>query len=349
MTNARLLRIASPLSLLLLLPLAGCWGRGGLPPGESYRAGMQVLEIGEKKQVEIREGTDVARGTWAVDGDTVRVTTDRGKVVLLRKVEDGLEGDGGVVLLSREARRRRSEAIRKAMSANLVDVPAGRFSRGVADGDLDERPVHAVSVGPFRIGKFEVTQEEWESVMAANPSRTRGNPKLPVDSVSWFDVAAFVDELNVIEGAKVWRLPTEAEWEFAARGGSGGPFAFDGGEEKLVEQAWYVVNSGGAPHPVGGLSPNKYGLHDVHGNVWEWCSDWHGGYPPVDVKDPTGPADGFLRIRRGGGWGNDASQLRLSNRDGGDPKKGNDDLGFRLVRVEPPAASASAASAPAAR
>ncbi|MBX7222623.1 MAG: formylglycine-generating enzyme family protein [Blastocatellia bacterium] len=212
----------------------------------------------------------------------------------------------------------------------FVLIPAGSFQMGAASSDYnDERPVHHVTISqPFYLGKYQVTQREWREVMGNNPSYFKGDD-LPVEQVSWEDVQEFIKKLNG-GGDGEYRLPSEAEWEYACRAGTMGDYA-----GQLGEMGWYAENSGNQMHPVGQKKPNGWGLYDMHGNVWEWCQDWwDAGYyaksPPID---PTGPPGGSSRVIRGGGWYYRAVDCRSASRDWGTPAGRNHNLGFRLVRT----------------
>jgi len=182
----------------------------------------------------------------------------------------------------------------------MVLIPAGSFTMG----DDNEKPAHKVTITkPFYLGKYEVTQEQWEAVMGNNPSKFKG-PKNPVEQVSWDDCQQFLVKLNTKasgQGGK-FVLPTEAQWEYACRAGSTSKFCFGDEEKQLGEYAWYNENSGGKTHPVGEKKPNNFGLYDMHGNVWEWCQDWYVKYDADAVDDPSGPAMGANRVHRGGCW-----------------------------------------------
>ena len=196
---------------------------------------------------------------------------------------------------------------------------------------FNEQPVHTVTISKtFSMSATEVTQGQWKAVMGSNPSRFTGDDNLPVEQVSWDDVQAFIRRLNELEGCdNCYRLPTESEWEYAARASTTGDYAGD-----LDAMAWYSANSGGKTHPVGQKRPNAWGLYDMHGNVWEWVSDWYGVYPSGTVTDPTGPETVSIRILRGGSWINTAEGARSALRHFGAPGHRADDLGFRLVRTE---------------
>lgn len=164
-----------------------------------------------------------------------------------------------------------SPFIRDSIGMELVLIPAGEFRMGAEDGEGDKKPVHPVRISqPFYLGKYPVTQAQWGAVMGKNPSRFTGDPSRPVENVSWHDVQEFLRRLSEKEGGKSYRLPTEAEWEYAARAGAATSYCFGDESSQLGEYAWYRENSGDRTHPVGQLKPNAWGLYDVHGNVWEW-------------------------------------------------------------------------------
>lgn len=210
------------------------------------------------------------------------------------------------------------------VTLEMVWCPPGTFTMGSNDGDSDERPVHQVTLTKgFWIGKTEVTQAQWKSVMGNNPSDHEGDD-LPVECVSWDDCMEFCKKTGL-------ELPTEAQWEYACRAGSTGPYA---GTGNLDDMGWYGGNSGRQTHPVGTKQPNAWGLYDMHGNVWEWCADWYGDYPSGAVTDPKGASSGSYRVWRGGSWGNDAASCRSAGRnDGYYPSSRYDNLGFRLSRT----------------
>ena len=186
------------------------------------------------------------------------------------------------------------DALTGPAGMEFVWIPPGEFRMGSTSSEANnnERPVTEVRISAgFWLGKYEVTQSEWESVMDSNPSRFSGCPRCPVERVSWEDVQGFIRRLNSQEGREVYRLPTEAEWEYAARAGTAGDRYGN-----LDAIAWYGENSGNRTQPVGGKTPNAWGLHDMLGNVWEWVEDWYGDYPGGSVTDPRGPGSGSLRV-----------------------------------------------------
>jgi len=235
----------------------------------------------------------------------------------------------------------------------FIQIPAGSFTMGTGDKDKEslveqklwtklqecERPARTVTITrPFLLGKYEVTQKQWKDVMGGkNPSAFKGDT-LPVDSVAWEDAQAFLRELNK-KGGK-FRLPTEAEWEYAARAGSGGIYGL--GRDKtpitaanLGEFAWFRENAENKTHPAGTRKPNAWGLHDMHGNVWEWCQDWHEPdfYLKAPAADPVNKTTNATeRVFRGGSWFLDAYNQRVAFRAGNLPSFKSQYVGFRLVR-----------------
>jgi formylglycine-generating enzyme required for sulfatase activity len=198
------------------------------------------------------------------------------------------------------------------VTMELVLIPAGSFTIGSNDGASDEKPPHPVTLSrPFYMGKYEVTQAQWQAVMGGNPSHFQGDDKLPVESVSWDDCQEFCKKLSAKSGKAV-RLPTEAEWEYACRAGSMGRFCFGDNDGGLGAYAWYTSNSDRKTHPVGQKKSNAWGLYDTHGNVWEWCADWYDKYPG------SGATSDFFRqkcrVLRGGGWGNGPFNCRSAYR-----------------------------------
>jgi formylglycine-generating enzyme required for sulfatase activity len=236
--------------------------------------------------------------------------------------------------------RERAEADRiarekaEAMKIEMVYVPGGTFTRGCtseqgSDCWGSEKPAHQVTLSSFYVGKYEVTQAQWKAVMGSNPSNFRGD-NLPVEKVSWDDVQEFIRKLNAQTG-KRYRLPTEAEWEYAARGGNKSRNYKYSGSNTLGNVAWYDDNSGSATHPVGQKSPNELGIYDMSGNVREWCSDWYGAYPASAQSNPTGASSGSDRVYRGGSWYYNAGSCRVAFRNNDSPGSSYYYHGFRLA------------------
>jgi formylglycine-generating enzyme required for sulfatase activity len=245
----------------------------------------------------------------------------------------------------------------EGVKLEMVLVPAGKFKMGFTKKELEDLKVefqeelkkefgkedfdfvdliiskqgkqHEVTLTkPFYMGKHEVTQEQWEAVMGKNPSTTKG-AKLPVTNVSWEDCQEFIKKLNKkTDGG--YRLPTEAEWEFACRAGTSTAYSF--GDKITPKDANYRDSKIGKPVAVGSYKPNAFGLFDMHGNVWEWCEDWHGEYP-FAVTDPKGPATGNRRVLRGGSFPDLVSGARSSGRSHLSPTDRGTDGGFRLART----------------
>ena len=216
---------------------------------------------------------------------------------------------------------------------NMVRVEGGTFTMGAtseqgSDAYSEEKPAHQVTLSSFSIGKYEVTQEEWQAVMGTNPSKFKGNRR-PVELVNWEDCQAFISKLNALTG-KRFRLPTEAEWEYAARGGNQSRGYKYAGSNDVGSVAWYDDNSGNKTHPVGQKLPNELGLYDMSGNVYEWCQDRYGGYSSSSQTNPTGASSGSSRVFRGGSWYFNARDCRSSYR-GCTPSLGFSHLGLRLA------------------
>ncbi|PIE78353.1 MAG: hypothetical protein CSA15_08255 [Candidatus Delongbacteria bacterium] len=243
-----------------------------------------------------------------------------------------------------------------AVPDGFVFVEGGTFPMGdhFNEGESEELPVHDVTLNPFFIGKYEVTQALYEEVMGNNPSNFSGENR-PVEKVIWYDAVEFCNKLSEIEGLDKcysgtgedivcdfskngYRLPTEAEWEYAARGGihHTDNFRYSGchEESELEDYAWYKTNSNNQTHEVGTKQPNQLGIYDMSGNVWEWCNDWYSSsyYSSSPSNNPTGPNSSSYRVYRGGSWYNYAEYCRVASRYHADPTYGGSYRGFRLVR-----------------
>ncbi len=226
----------------------------------------------------------------------------------------------------------------KSISMEFVQIPAGEFDMGSPSNEGgrydDEGPVHRVKISKaFYMGKYEVTQMLWREVMGTDPSNFKGDNQ-PVESVSWNDVQEFIKKLNEKDGTSKYRLPSEAEWEYAARAGTTTRYSFGDDESKLGDYAWYYGNSGSKTHEVGQKKPNPWGLYDVHGNVYEWVQDsWHNNYNGAPTDGSAWDGDDSSRVGRGGSWNYFGWLCRSALRRFGDPGFRSDNLGFRLVRV----------------
>jgi formylglycine-generating enzyme required for sulfatase activity len=236
--------------------------------------------------------------------------------------------------------------ITNSIGMKLVLIPRGTFTMGAPvgqEGAESDEGQHQVTISKeFYIGAFEVTQGQYEQVMGRNYSHFHqrlvgesDSAMHPVEQVSWEDAVEFCDRLTELPGEKragrFYRLPTEAEWEYACRAGSKSAFHFGDASKTLGDYAWFIENSNSQTHPVGLKKPNAWGLYDMHGNVWEWCSDWYGEYSEVAVTNPVGPRVGSDRVLRGGAWSMVAQGCRSSHRNGTLPSGCNGRIGFRVA------------------
>ena len=220
------------------------------------------------------------------------------------------------------------------VSFKMIAVKGGTFQMGAtseqgSDANSDEKPVHNVTLSDYYIGETEVTQELWKAVMGNNPSYHRGYPQRPVEKVSWNDCQEFIKKLNQLTG-KNFRLPTEAEWEYAARGGNKSLDYKYSGSDIVGVIAWYNSNSGSQTHDVKTKQANELGIYDMSGNVWEWCNDWYGSYSSSSQTNPKGSAAGSYRVLRGGSWYYNAKYCRVSGRYDLNPGDASGNLGLRL-------------------
>src|SRR5262249_13518684 len=256
------------------------------------------------------------------------------------------EGDGAQSL----------PALQAKSGGELLLIPAGTFTMGDGADRPDETP-HAVSVSSFYLDRYPVTQELYEKIMGVNPAK-RKDPKSPVERTQWTDAVRFCNKCSELEGltpcydlntwecnfaADGYRLPTEAEWEYACRAGSTGKYCFGDAEKELPQYAWLKPHSQGKTHPVGQKQPNRWGLHDTHGNVWQWCNDWYSEtyYAESPAENPRGPATGKMRVLRGGAWDSTAEKCRSAYRHKefpiySDACFGADSYGFRRGRGAAP-------------
>jgi formylglycine-generating enzyme required for sulfatase activity len=239
--------------------------------------------------------------------------------------------------------------ITNSIGMKLVLIPKGTFMMGSPESDLNRQKnetQHEVTISKgYYLGVYEVTQAQYEKVIGRNPSLYQGaivgneNADLPVENVSWHDAVEFCKKLSDLpeekKAGRVYRLPTEAEWEYACRAGSKTAYSFDDEEGLLPEYGWFKRNSSNRTHTVGLLESNAWGLYDMHGNVWEWCSDRYGEYPKGAVSDPTGPKEGSIRVFRGGCWRGEAAGCRSAVRDWDGPSARDNGLGFRVALSSP--------------
>ena len=231
-----------------------------------------------------------------------------------------------------------SDTMINSIGMELVLLPAGTFTMGgdwdAEQADENELPKHDVTFdAPFYMGRFAVTQAQWRVVMGNNPSEFEGE-RHPVETVSHEDAQQFLGRLNALEKTRTYRLPTEAEWEYAARAGSPSTYCFGPETARLAEYAWFQNNSGAATHPVGALKPNDWGLCDMHGNVHEWCADWYARdyYAHSPARHPAGPRKGVARVLRGGDWGSEAWYCRCAIRSLSSPQRRSPRVGLRIVK-----------------
>ena len=287
--------------------------------GEHYRGALRLLDSAEAAKAAALEAAEEAQ----------------------RRLEESRRKAEAARAAAEEARKKAAAVI---AAMEFVWIPPGEFRMGSTSSraDDDERPRTRVRISEgFYLGKYEVTQELYQAVMGTNPSHFSGCDRCPVEEVSWDDAQEFVERLNARSAGTSYRLPTEAEWEYAARAGTRG----DDYPEDLDAIAWHEGNSGDRTRPVGQKAPNAWGLHDMLGNVYEWVQDWYGTYPGGRVADPRGPSAGRhdLRVYRGCSWfisggPNDTTDCRPSSRLSwgvlSSPDRGSWDIGFRLLRAK---------------
>ncbi|MCR5453614.1 MAG: SUMF1/EgtB/PvdO family nonheme iron enzyme [Bacteroidales bacterium] len=218
---------------------------------------------------------------------------------------------------------------------NMVFVEGGTFSMGATpeqrgDANDNEKLVSSVTLSDYYIGETQVTQGLWKAVMGSNPSFFKHGDNCPVENVSWNEVQDFIEKLNANTGNN-FCLPTEAQWEYAARGGVYRRGLVYSGANNIDEVGWHIGNSNGKTHSVKQKKPNELGIYDMSGNVWEWCQDWYGAYPDEAVSNPRGEASGAFRVLRGGSWYSRAINCRISDRNGYIPERSDYNAGFRLA------------------
>jgi len=220
--------------------------------------------------------------------------------------------------------------VKNSFEPEMVFVKGGTFQMGSNFGDTEEGPVHNVTLKSYYIGKYEISQGQWRTIMGNNPSCFGGCDNCPVDSVSWNEVQDFIKKLNNQTGEN-YRLPSEAEWEYAARGGKKSMSYVYSGSNDVNAVAWFEDNSGNKTHEVGLKQPNTIGIHDMSGNLWEWCFDWFENYKDFNESNPTGPSTGQYRVFRGGGFDDSKFGCRTTPRIGGLPDRRQKYIGFRLA------------------
>jgi formylglycine-generating enzyme required for sulfatase activity len=250
-----------------------------------------------------------------------------------------------LLVLLDQARAQAPKEITNSIGMKLVLIPKGTFMMGSPEtekGRQENETQHEVTISKdYYLGVYEVTQAQYQQVMTTNPSYFQGekikgdSSPHPVEQVSWNDAVEFGKRLSELpeekKAGRVYRLPTEAEWEYACRAGSKTAYSFGESSQSLGDYAWFNGNYNFPTHPVGQKKPNAWGLYDVHGNVFEWCSDRLGEYPKGAVSDPAGPEEGSPRVIRGGSWQYEAANCRSADRDRDDPSIRVSDLGFRVA------------------
>ena len=268
-----------------------------------------------------------------VRGD-LQSQTSGNKTMIWECAEDGVIVADAVLKLS-FTRGKEIELDTRDEEIEMVFVEGGTFMMGCTkeqEGDChnDEKPVHQITLSSFRIGKYAITQGQWEAVMGNNPAYFAKGDNYPVENVSWEDAQEFIRKLNIKTGRN-YRLPTEAEWEYAARGGKKSAGYRYSGSNTINNVSWNASNSGDSTHPVGLKSPNELGIYDMSGNVWEWCGDWSAPYSASAQTNPTGVSSGSYRVLRGGSWRAPGEDCRVTFRYDVNPSDHYYSLGLRLV------------------
>lgn len=296
-----------------------------------------ILPVGQHSYMVVCDGYESEEGTVKL-----KATAPSNLQIILSKNQNDTNSQASTdVFLSNGIEKfsgnKISIPVKNGISIEMVKVEAGTFTMGATPEMKkpwkDESPTHRVTLSQdYYIGTFEVSQSLWAVVMENNPSHFKGE-NLPVENVSWFDCQEFISKLNSITGRK-FRLPTEAEWEFAARGGNRNVGYQFSGSNVLNVVAWYGDGNSWQTHPVGTKQPNELGIYDMAGNVYEWCQDWKGDYVAIQQFDPSGPFEGAARVVRGGSWDMDERSCRISCRGNFAPGYRGDHLGFRLVLTE---------------
>ena len=303
----------------------------GVKVGQSPRvfngvlAGNHNVEIRKSGYTTSRQTVTISEGQTASISGSLTSSTSSSSANTLSSSGSSLSGNTLTI------------PVKNGINIEMVKVEAGSFNMGATPEMKSpyevEKPVHRVTLtNNYYIGKYEVTQALWQAVMGSNPSYFKGDD-LPVESVSWGDCQDFISKLNAMTG-KRFRLPTEAEWEYAARGGKKSRGYKYSGSKTLGDVAWYDGNSGSKTHAVGTKQPNELGIYDMAGNVWEWCQDWKGSYSSSPQANPTGAVGGSYRVIRGGNWRDSARGSRSSCRFGLTPGYHDFSLGLRVVLSE---------------
>lgn len=293
------------------------------------------MSTGERKPA-AGQATPAPSGTPAkksAPSETSMPPSKRVRVKPLNPKDDGVGSTPGLRVTKRDAPRA-GAALRNQLGMDFAYVPAGSFMMGSINGNSDEKPAHQVTIREgFYMGRHEVTQRQWQAVMGNNPSGHKGESR-PVETVSWNDAQEYISKLNAQDDEYSYRLPTEAEWEYACRAGTTGDYS-----GVLDSMAWHSNNSGGRTHPVGQKQPNGFGLYDMHGNVREWCEDsYHSTYAGAPTDGSAWVSSGDrqqYKVSRGGSWDDSASGLRCASRRREAPdQRLRGVIGFRLVAIK---------------
>jgi formylglycine-generating enzyme required for sulfatase activity len=309
--------------------------------GETVRItyDLKNAQNGQTFNIDVYCSTDGGRtygnALKAVSGDVgEKIIGGYSKTIIWQPMQENI-----TTLESDKVKFKVTATIKSTMPDNIVFVKGGTFQMG-SYGSANEEPIHSATISDFYIGKYEVTQKEWREIMGTNPSRFKDCDNCPVETVSWNDVQEYIKKLNAKTG-KNYRLPTESEWEYAARGGNQSNGHKYSGSNTISSVAWYVENTYylGREHknygtnPVGQKSSNELGIYDMSGNVWEWCSDWYRSryYARYHANSTSGPSSGSNRVLRGGSWYDAASGCRVAYRGNYNPRNRYDYVGFRLV------------------
>jgi formylglycine-generating enzyme required for sulfatase activity len=306
-----------------------------------YNGGIYHLKNGDyaRSLADLEEAkhyghSDAVRMLKEVLAKQKEVEETKQQALALAKQKEAEEVKRQALALAKQKEAEKNQiTIDGKVTIELVNIPAGSFMMGDDDGDDDEKPAHRVTLKAFQMSKYPITQQQYQAVMGTNPSHFKDDENCPVETVSWHDAFNFCEELSKRIGQKV-KLPTEAQWEYACRAGSTGKYCFGDDVRKLGDYAWYKENAGSETHPVGEKLANPWGLHDMYGNVWEWCEDvWHGNYngAPSDGSAWLTGGEQNRRALRGGSWFGNGIFCRSANRGRNYAVNRIDIIGFRVV------------------
>jgi formylglycine-generating enzyme required for sulfatase activity len=293
----------------------------------------------DQKELDLSVGENVTLKVTFIPKDATNKTVSwESSNTQVATVESGkvtgiMAGVATITATSQDGGKKTKCMVYVIQEPELVWVEGGTFTMGCTESECpneNELPAHQVKLSGFYIAKYTVTQKEWKGLMGGdNPSSFKGDD-LPVEHVNWNDVQAYIQNLNAFTG-KNYRLPTEAEWEFVARGGNQSKGYKYSGSNNINDVAWYTENSSAQTHPVGTKKPNELGVYDMSGNVSEWCNDWYSSYTSVSQTNPIGPAVGTSRVNRGASWAATEDKCKVAFRGSSNPLIKMPNLGFRLV------------------